>query len=631
MTRYYSLPLVLFGASLLVVGCGGSSSSSSNKDATPVQSDGHPVAADGPNVLHPDAILDLAPVTLPDGPLVAPDAPADRLPVAAEVGPIVTPDAAADSLPVAAEVGPVTPDAPADRLPVGAEVGPVVTPDAAADSLPVAAEAGPVVTPDATADSLPVGAEVGPIVTPDAAADQASPRLDTGPIATVDAATDSPADAAGGGGGSGGSGGGDGSTTADGGADADDSGTETDSLPVACFPFVGGVVVADLTLTQACSPYTISDYIEINDGAILTVEPGVTLAFEGGVGLDVGASSVGKLVAVGTAQSPIIFTSSSNPPLPGDWRAIHLWDGTMAGTKIAYAKLDYCGADRNGCIVGDGVQANLVTLDHLTIGHVGPDSDGILEYDTNSNFIITNSIFNDIAPGQYAISVQAPSFAGIGTTNTFNGGAMIEVAGGTISTTTSWADPGTSIAVTSDTLFVEGPDNPVFTLGPGLTLAFDSLIEFDVGFSMPGKLVVAGTPSNHVVMTSLAAAPGQGDWVGVAIWENGTAQVSYADISYAGSDGSNGGDLILRSANTTAVLAADHSSFTYSQGYGIYLDCADPTVTQVATVTIDASNTYAHNDSDMTHVNDQALNVGPGLNCTHRLPKAKLAPRGRTR
>jgi hypothetical protein len=205
------------------------------------------------------------------------------------------------------------------------------------------------------------------------------------------------------------------------------------------------------------------------------------------------------------------------------------------------------------------------------------------------------------------------------------------VAGGTISTTTSWADPGTSIAVTTDTLFVEGPDNPVLTLGPGLTLAFDTLGEFDVGFAAPGKLVVAGTFAHPVVITSLAATPGQGDWIGVEIWSNGSAQVSYADISYAGSDGPNGGDLTLRSANSTSVLAVDHSSFTYSQGYGIYLDCVDPTTTPMATVTIDASNQYAHNESDMTNVNDQSHNVGPGLNCTHRLPKAKLAPRGRTR
>jgi hypothetical protein len=589
MTRY-SLTLVLFGASLLVVGCG--SSSSSKHDAAPAQSDGKPVGADGP----------------PDGPLV-------------------TPDTATDGLPVAAEVGPVgTPDAPADGLPVAAEVGPVGTPDAPADSLPVAAEVGPVGTPDGPADGLPVAAEVGPVGAPDAASDQASVSPDTGPVATADAAA--PTDAASGGGGSGGGGGG--TTTTDGGAAADDSGTATDSLPVACFPFAGGVVVADLTLTKACSPYTISEYIEVNEGAVLTIEPGVTLAFEGGVGLDVGAATAGKLVAIGTAQDPIIFTSSSSPPLAGDWRSIHLWDGTLAGTQIAYANLGYCGADRSGCIVGDGVAPNRVTLDHLTIGHVGPDSDGILEYDRDSNFIITNSTFNDIASDRYAISVLAPSFAGIGSTNTFAGGAKIEVAGGTISTTTSWADPGTTIAVTSDTLFVEGPTNPVFTLGPGLTIAFDTLGEFAVGFAMPGKLVIAGTASNHVVITSLAATPGQGDWIGVEVWENGSAQVSYADISYAGSDGSDGGDLILRSANTTAVLAVDHSSLTYSQGYGIYLDCADPTVTPVATVTIDASNTYAHNDSDMASVNDQAHNVGPGLTCTHGLPRTHLAPRGRT-
>ena len=542
MTRY-CFTLILFGASLLAVGCG--SSSNSKHDGAPVQSDGKPVAADGPNAPGPDAIPDLAPVTPPDGPLV---------------------------------------------------------------------------TPDAATDGLPVGAEAGPVGTPDAAADQASPPLDTGLVAAVDAATDSPADTAG-----------DGSTTPpDGGAAADDSGAAVDSLPVACFPFVGGDVVADLKLTKACSPYTISDNIEVNAGAVLTIEPGVTLAFQGGVGLDVGSSSEGKLVAVGTAQDPIIFTSFASPPLAGDWGAITLWDGTMAGTQLAYANIDYCGADPSGCIVGDGVAANRVSLDHLTIGHVSPNANGILEYDTDSNFIITNSTFHDIAPHRYAISVVAPSFAGIGTNNTFSG-AMIEVAGGTISATTTWADPGTRVAVTTDTLLVEGLTNPVLTLGPGLTLAFDSLGEFDVGFAMPGQLVVAGTPANHVLITSLATAPAQGDWVGVEVWENGSAQVSFADISYAGSDGTDGGDLILRSANSTSVLAVDHSSFTYSQGYGIYLDCADSAVTPVATMTIGASNTYAYNGSDVTNANDQAHNVGPGPNCIHRLAKAKLAPRGRTR
>jgi hypothetical protein len=292
--------------------------------------------------------------------------------------------------------------------------------------------------------------------------------------------------------------------------------------------------------------------------------------------------------------------------------------GTLAGTKIAYAKLDYCGSDRSGCIVGDGLTANLVTLDNLTMGHVGPDSNGISEYDAESNFAITNSTFSDIADGQFAISVQAPSLAGIGATNTFNGGAMIEVFGGTVSETTSWSDPGTTIAVT-DSVFVDGPDSPVLTLGAGLTLKFAAktpALEFAIGYSMGGKLVVAGTSSNRVLITSLADTPNQGDWVGVEVWSKGAAEISYANISYAGSDASGGGNIILESANSSASLAVDHTALTYSLGYGIYLACADTAVsTPLATVTLGAGNTYAFNDMDLSLTNDQATNVGPGLTC----------------
>jgi hypothetical protein len=405
---------------------------------------------------------------------------------------------------------------------------------------------------------------------------------------------------------------------ADAGAGEADSGAATDSLPVAC-DFQGGSVLTDLTLTKACSPYDIRDYIQVNEGAVLTIEPGVTLSFEGGVGLSVGNADIGTLVAVGTAQDPIRFTSASSPPLPGDWGAIRLYDGTTNGTKIAYARMDSCGADRSGCIVGDGVSPNAVTIDHVTIDQVGPDSDGILEWDSDSNFVITNSTFSNIPDGQYAISVQAPSFAGIGASNTFNGGATIEIAGGTISSTTSWVDPGTAIAVT-DSVWIEGSNSPVLTLGAGMTLMFAATnppLQLSVGYGGPGSLVMAGTPAagKRVVLTSLAATPNLGDWVGVEVWADGAAHISYADISYAGSDSLGGGDLILENGNSTSQIVVDHSSFTYSLGYGIYLDCADSTVTTPqATVTLNAGITYAFNESDMTNSGDPTSNVGPGLN-----------------
>jgi hypothetical protein len=473
--------------------------------------------------------------------------------------------------------------------------GPIVGPDAAADSLPVAGEVGPVVTPDAGAD------EVGSVVTPDAAVDNPAAKKDTGPTPTVDAAVDSQADAADGG---------------DGGDSADDSGASTDSSPIAC-GFQGGSVLSDLTLTKACSPYNIRDFIQVNEGAVLTIEPGVTLSFEGGVGLSIGNADMGTLVAVGTAQDPITFTSAASPPLPGDWGAIRLFDGTTTGTKIAYARVNSCGADRSACIIGDGVPPNAVTIDHVTIAQVGPDSDGIVEWDPDSNFVITNSTFSGIPDDKYAISVQAPSFAGIGANNTFNGGALIEIAGGTISSTTSWSDPGTGIAVT-DTLLIDGPGNPVLTISAGMTLMFAAAnppLEFSVGYSSPAGLVIAGSSGagKRVAVTSLAASPDLGDWVGIEVWRNGSAQISYADISYAGSDGLGGGNLILENGNSAATIAVDHSSFTYSKGYGIYLDCADPAVTPQATVTLNAGITYAFNESDPTNAGNLSNNVGPGL------------------
>ena len=371
-----------------------------------------------------------------------------------------------------------------------------------------------------------------------------------------------------------------------------------------------------MTLFKACSPYTITDPIFVDGNAVLTIQPGVTLNFLNNVTINVGENSAAQLVAVGTVQDPIVFTSAASTPAAGDWGGIDFWDYTMAGCQIAYAKLDYCGSNDDGCIVGSNVKPNRVTLDHLTIDHVGTRSDGILENDADSNFVITNSSFSNIPTlpfPSYAISVQAPSFAGIGAGNVFNGGAMIELVGGTIAATTAWTNPGTAIAVTDDVI-VDGTGGPVLTLGAGMTLKFDAQRTFSVALSTSGVLVLAGTPANHVTFTSLLATPTPGVWEGVQVWDGGKAQLSYADISYGGYDGDSGGDVILENGNSISQIVADHSSFTYSLGWGIYVPCTDPNATPLATVTVDATDTYANNESDMTNTGTQGANVGPGLN-----------------
>jgi hypothetical protein len=375
-----------------------------------------------------------------------------------------------------------------------------------------------------------------------------------------------------------------------------DIATPIDTTPVVCTivpAFTGGAVTANLTLTKACSPYTITDGISVNGNATLTIEAGATLRFDPDVGIWIGYNTAAKLVAVGTAASPITFTSSNTTPSAGDWDGITLWSGTMGGTQIAYANLDYCGSS-SSCILGSGVKPARVSIDHVAINHVGAGYNGIEESAVDSNFTISNCTFSNIqiAPTQqYAISVQAPSFAGIDSTNTFNGGAMIELAGGLVSVSTDWKNPGTTIAVTSS-LGLGGTTTPILTIAAGSIFKFASDIDFWVGYSDAGNLKVNGTLAAPVVFTSLNTSPAPGDWGGITLWGAGRATITYATISYGGSSY---GDIAVE--NNSNVLDIENSTLSYSGGYAIGIACGS-----LATLT-STGNTFTANTSGT---------VGPG-------------------
>ena len=366
-----------------------------------------------------------------------------------------------------------------------------------------------------------------------------------------------------------------------------------DSPPVCTMTkaFTGGSVTADLTLPAACSPYTIKDDIRVDGNATLTVEAGATLRFQPDTKIWIGYSTAAKIVAVGTAASPIIFTSAATTPGAGDWAGIVFWSNTMNGSTLAYAKFDYCGSNGDACILGEGAKPNRVSIDHVTIAHVGSTSDGIYEKDVDSNFVISNCTFTDISSTptqQYAISVYAPSFAGIDTTNTFAGNAMIQLMGGTISANTTWKNLGTKIAVTDD-IRLEGASTPILTIAAGSYFKFASGTRFWVAYSSAGNLKVNGTLAAPVVFTSLNTSPTAGDWEGITLWAGGRATIAYATVSYGGGPSAAKGNIIVDS--DTSVLDIQNSTISYSGSYGIGIRCGSN-----ATVT-NTGNTFIGNVS----------------------------------
>jgi len=355
-------------------------------------------------------------------------------------------------------------------------------------------------------------------------------------------------------------------------------------------------VTTDRTLTKACSPYAIKESFNVSGNATLTIEAGVTLNMGTDAAIIVGSgATAGRLVATGTAANPIVFTSPTAGA--GDWIGIEFWGNTITGSSISYAKFDYCGQARFACIHGEGgVKTGRVTIDHVTVDHIGLNANAITQKDTDSNFAITNCTFKNVPTAQYAVSVDGESFAGIDSTNAFNG-SSIELRGGDISATTTWKNPGTSVAVVvTDKLNVDGAPAPTLTIAAGTNLLFVKDSGIAVG-SKGGMLKIVGTVAAPITLTSANTPPSAGDWNGIILWSNGNAKIAYTTISYAGSteaSSSNGALSVVADSNSIDI---QNSTISHSAQYGIGIRCG-------STATVgNTGNTFT----------DNALgDVGPG-------------------
>jgi hypothetical protein len=294
----------------------------------------------------------------------------------------------------------------------------------------------------------------------------------------------------------------------------------------------GGCIELPESITEDLSvgPGCVTMYrTSIDENATLTIAPGTTIQVKPGGFLNVGVyGDASALVAKGTEEEPIVFTSAAASPAAGDWECIRVEHGSAA-TELSHVSIDYAGSPCHAD--GAGIEGSLqikspARVDHLTVSH--SSSHGIYIMPDGAVRKFEDLTFADNE--RESLKVSAKQLVKLGENLTFE-------------------DDGERILI--DNQFALGTSGTVlaqpvpFLVEGTLAIHDDAQVVFDAGLELQldggsvevfaADLDVAGTADKPVRFTSAAETPAAGDW-GCLVYDapQGTASIEHAVFEYGG-------------------------------------------------------------------------------------------------
>ncbi|MCG8702254.1 MAG: right-handed parallel beta-helix repeat-containing protein, partial [Bacteroidales bacterium] len=322
----------------------------------------------------------------------------------------------------------------------------------------------------------------------------------------------------------------------------------------------------DITGDQTWSGDThlIQGTVVLND-LILTIEPGCIVLFDIDAELIIGDSLPTAIIANGTEEEPIIFTSvNKEDALPGDWEYVKFMENTDASTSLNHCKFLYGGGNFSD-----------IGIIHLSDCHISVEN---CEFAYSTHYGVTlgdgayfdNFKNNTIRDCQsYAIKTEAKSVTSFERSNTIESDSGIFITDEYFKERDiTWINHGVPYSFNDD-FIIGAPGGSKLRLEPGTVVRMGRNGSINVGLSQdePGTLIAAGTETEPIVFTSENSLKSPGDWKYLWFDEGASSstKLEYCLIEYGGGYTENTGMVEIRNCK----INMDNCTIKRSKQYGI--------------------------------------------------------------
>lgn len=327
-----------------------------------------------------------------------------------------------------------------------------------------------------------------------------------------------------------------------------------------------GTITQNETWYPSGNPHIIDSDISVENNATLTIKPGCIVKFEPGTELYAGYHGAGAIIANGTQDSTILFTSNVATPAPGDWQNVGLYDLAMSTSSFRYCIFEYGGSSSSwpGEFYAEGITS--VKIANCTFRYSG--NYGVyLDDDAGFNTFTNNSI---TACAQFPLRIHAEYARTVGSGNSLSGNTQngILIKGGNVQTSGTWINHNVPYVIEGDVDVGSNTSNPVLTIAPGTTIQLQPDVEFYCGYHERGAIKADGT-GERIRFISSSSSPSRGDWQSLGFYQytiDAEAKLINCTIEYGGGDGY--GNIVIE--NALPEIRGD--SIGHSAAYGIYLD-----------------------------------------------------------